>query len=69
MYMGHRFSTVDEGNDVGMVKAFEDLDLGVEVLLEFLVQLGEIDRFDCYESSGSLQMEQLALLVLQNLPR
>jgi hypothetical protein len=56
MYVSHRFSTVDEGDDVGMVKAFEDLDLGVEVLLQFLVQLGEIDGFDCYKSSGSLQM-------------
>jgi hypothetical protein len=56
MYMSHRFSTVDEGNDMWVMEAFEDLDFGVEVLLQFLVELREIDRFDCYESSGSLKM-------------
>lgn len=40
---------------MGMVEAFEDLDLGIEVLLQFLVQLGEIDGFDRYKSSGCLQ--------------
>ena len=55
MYVSHRFSTVDEGNDVWMMEAFQDLDFGVEILLQFLVQLREIDGLDCYESSGSLQ--------------
>jgi hypothetical protein len=32
MYVSHRFSTVDEGYDVGMMEAFEDFDFGVEVL-------------------------------------
>ena len=68
MYMSHRFSTVDEGNDMGMVKAFKDLDFGVEVLFQFLVELREIDRLDCYESSGRLQMEQLALPIQETLP-
>lgn len=39
-----------------VMEAFEDLDFRVEVLLQFLVELREIDRFDCYESSGSLKM-------------
>lgn len=39
-----------------MVEAFEDLDFGVEVLFEFLVELREVDGFDCYESSGSLRI-------------
>ena len=56
MYVSHRFSTVDEGNDMWVMEAFEDLDFGVEVFLQFLIELREIDRFDCYKSSGSLQM-------------
>ena len=68
MDMGGRFLTVDEGNDVRMVKAFEDLDFGVEVLLQLLVEFREIDRLDCYESSGRLQMEQLALPIQETLP-
>ncbi len=40
---------------MGMVKAFEDLDLGVKVLFQLLVEFREIDGFDCYKSSGSLQ--------------
>ena len=56
MDMGGRFLTVDEGNDVRMVKAFEDLDFGVEVLLQLLVEFREIDRLDCYESPCSLQI-------------
>jgi hypothetical protein len=67
MYVSHRFSTVDKGNDVGMVEAFEDLDFGVKVLFQFLVELREIDGFDCYESSGSLYVWQLALMILENL--
>ncbi len=56
MYVSHRFTTVDEGNDVWVMEAFENLDFGVEVLLQFLIQLREIYGLDCYESSGRLQM-------------
>jgi hypothetical protein len=35
-----------EGDDVGMAEGLEDLDLAVEVLLELLVQAGELDRLD-----------------------
>jgi len=68
MYVSHRLSTIDEGNDVWVMEAFENLDFGVEVLLQFLIQLREIDRLDCYESSGRLQMEQLALPIQETLP-
>lgn len=37
--MGVRFSTVDQGNDMGMVEALEDLDFAVEVILEFSIEL------------------------------
>lgn len=39
MYMRRRFSTVDESDNVGMMKAFEDFDFAVEVVFEFLVKL------------------------------
>ena len=56
MYVSHRLSTVDESNDVWVMEAFENLDFGVEILLQFLIQLREIDRLDCYKSSGRLQI-------------
>ena len=34
-----RFSAVDEGDDMRMMETFEDVDFGVEILLEFLVEL------------------------------
>ncbi len=61
MYVSHGLSTVDEGNDVWVMEAFQNLDFGVEVLLQFLVQLREVDGLDCYESSSGLQKQQLAL--------
>lgn len=42
-----------------VMEAFQDLDFGVEVLFQFLVELREIDRFDCYESSGSLVLSSV----------
>lgn len=33
---------------MGVVQSFEDLDFAVEVVLELLVQLYKVDRFDCY---------------------
>lgn len=38
--------TVDERDDVGMVQASQDSDLGDQVVFEFLVELGDVDRFD-----------------------
>lgn len=37
-----------------MMKAFEDLDFAVEVVLQLLVELREIDGLDSYESSRGL---------------
>jgi hypothetical protein len=37
---------VNQSNDVWVVEAFEDVDFGAEVLLEFLVELGQVDGFD-----------------------
>jgi len=54
MYMGRRFSAIDESDDMGMVEAFEDLDFAVEVVLELLIEFRQIDRFDSYKSSGGL---------------
>ena len=53
--MGIRFSAVNQGNDMGVVEAFEDLDFAIEVIFELAVQLRKVDRLDCYESSGCLQ--------------
>ena len=54
MYMGRRFSAIDESDDMGMVEAFEDLDFAVEVVLELLIEFRQIDRFDSYKGSGGL---------------
>ena len=50
MYMRARVFAVDEGYDMGMVKAFEDGDFGSEVLLELLVELAQVDRFDGHDA-------------------
>lgn len=44
--MGGSFLTVDESDDVRMVEAFEDVDLGVQILFQFLVELVHIHRLD-----------------------
>jgi hypothetical protein len=54
VYVSRRLSTVNQGNDVGVVEALEDLDLAVEVVLELAVELREIDRLDGDEGSGGL---------------
>lgn len=51
---------------MGVVKAFEDLDLAVEVVLELTVEFGEVDRLDCYEGSGRLQAGRLAYCTLES---
>ena len=52
VYMSIRFAAVDQGYDVGVVESFEDFNLAVEVVFEFAVELGEVDRLDRYEGSG-----------------
>lgn len=54
MYMGGGFITVEEGDDVGMIEALEDLNLGRQVFLQFLVELRESDRFDGDVGAGLL---------------
>lgn len=41
---------IDECDNVGMVEALEDIDLGGKVVLEFLVELRQIDGLDGNES-------------------
>lgn len=50
MNVSSGFFAVDQGNDVGMMEAFENVDLGVEVVFELLVESVDIDRLDGYES-------------------
>lgn len=37
-----------------MVEAFEDMDLGVQVILQLLVELLQVNRFDRYVGAGFL---------------
>jgi len=39
---------------VWMVEAFEDMDLGVQVILQLLVELLQVNRFDRYVGAGFL---------------
>jgi len=38
--------TIDEGDDVSVVQASQDGDLGDEIVFELLVQLGDVDGLD-----------------------
>lgn len=49
-----------------MVEAFEYFDFAVEVLLQLLVKLRQIDRFDRDKGSGGLQMSKSALFIKYN---
>lgn len=46
MYVVFRLLTVDEGNYMWMMKGLEDLDLGVEVVPQLLVELLQLYRLD-----------------------
>lgn len=46
MYVCSSLLAVDERHDVWMMEAFQDVNLGVEVVLELLVELFQVDRFD-----------------------
>ena len=43
MYVGGCFMAVYKRNDMRMVEAFQDIDLRRQILLQFLVQLGEVN--------------------------
>ena len=55
---------VNQGNNVWMVQAFEDSDLGGEVVFELFVELGKVDRLDCHEAFLFL----LVLASISNMP-
>ncbi len=55
MYMGGSLLTVNEGDDVWMMEAFQDVNFRVEVLFEFLVELVHIYRLDRNEAWFLLQ--------------
>jgi hypothetical protein len=52
--------TVNQSNDVWVVEAFEDIDFGAEVLLEFLVELGQVNGFDSDVGAMPLESSLLA---------
>jgi hypothetical protein len=41
---------IDQRDDVWMVQAFEDSDLGGEVVFELFVELRKVDRLDCHKA-------------------
>lgn len=43
-----------EGDDMGMAKGLEDLDLAIEILSKLLVEPLELDRFDGDSGLGLL---------------
>jgi hypothetical protein len=55
---------IDQGDNVWMVQALENGDLGGEVVFELFVELGKVDRLDCHESFLLL----LALTYISNMP-
>ena len=53
--MGRRLLTVDERDNMWMMEAFEDMDLGIEVILQLLVELLQVNRLYGYVSTVLLQ--------------
>jgi hypothetical protein len=62
VYVRRGLSAVDESHDMRVVKAFKDFDFRVKIILQFLIELREIDRFDGYKSSGGLRDDIISLL-------
>ena len=58
VYVGPRLDAVMEGDDVGMSKRLQNLDLAVEVLLELLIQTGQLNRLDGDRGLFDLQQQQ-----------
>lgn len=48
MYVSGGLLAVDQRYDMGMMEALQDVDLGIEVLLQLLVELVHVDGFDCH---------------------
>lgn len=55
MYMCRCFLAVDQRHDVGMMKAFQNVNLGVKVFLQLFVELVQVDGFDSYVARLLLQ--------------
>jgi hypothetical protein len=55
VYVCACFLTIYQSDDVRMMKAFEDVDLGVEVLFQFFIELLEVDGLDGHESACFLR--------------
>jgi hypothetical protein len=55
---------INQRNNVWMVQAFEDSDLGGEVVFELFVELRKVDRLDCHEAFLFL----LVLAFISNMP-
>lgn len=45
---------VDQGHDMWVLKALEDIDLGRKVFFELLVKLRQVHGLDCYKGSRLL---------------
>lgn len=54
MNVGGGFMAVDEGHDVRMMEALQNVDLGGKVVFQLLVELGQVDRLDGYVRAGFL---------------
>jgi len=50
MHTGWGFLAVDKGDDVWVVEASKDRDLRHEVILQLLIELVHVDRFDGHRS-------------------
>ena len=58
---------INQRNNVWMVQAFEDSDLGGEVVFELFVELRKVDRLDCHEAFLFLLV--LAFISNMSLPK
>jgi hypothetical protein len=54
--MGRRLDAVMKGDNVWVSEVLQYLDFAIEVFLQFLVQSGEFDGFDCDRSTRNLNM-------------
>lgn len=45
---------------MGVPEGFEDLNLAIEVFFQLLVETGELDRLDGYQSTSNLRNGELA---------
>ena len=55
---------INQRDDVWMVQAFEDSDLGGEIVFKLFVELRKVDRLDCHEAFLFL----LVLASVSNVP-